>query len=260
MKFIYQYRTPDNKSHKGVIKAASKEAAYAALKAKGVKPGRVEDAPGFFNKLFGKGKRWIAIAVLSLAVVGATVYFATLPPSVLPFAERGQIYGDASVLQQHESEGWADVFADPGDRILAAFAQPGKPVASSLVPASFNTRPVRIAASDLDEVKRMKQIVNGMKRELERYLASGGNEKGYYERLVERQSLEGRIVENLTRDIDALRRQAERSYDKEELLAKWREKNATLRDMGFKTIPLPEDWEMSELENKGVPQTGKVGP
>ena len=40
------------------------EAAYAALRAQGIKAGHVDEAPGVFNKLFGKGKRWMAIAVL----------------------------------------------------------------------------------------------------------------------------------------------------------------------------------------------------
>lgn len=76
MKFIYQYRTPNNKQHKAFITAPTKEAAYAALKAQGIKPGRVEEAPGFFNKLFGKGKRWMAIGVLGALcfVLCAVVY------------------------------------------------------------------------------------------------------------------------------------------------------------------------------------------
>ena len=64
MKFLYTYRTPDNKQHRGEIAAATKEAAYAALRAQGIKAGHVDEAPGVFNKLFGKGKRWMAIAVL----------------------------------------------------------------------------------------------------------------------------------------------------------------------------------------------------
>lgn len=258
MKFTYQYRTPDNKSHKGVIKAASKEAAYAALKAQGIKPGRVEEAPGFFNKLFGKGKRWIAIAVLSVAVVVAVFYVSRSVresrQAMYASEARGQVYADAATLQAHEADGWASAFSDAGDRVLVAFAQPGKAVDAkqlNIRPETLNTRLVRIDSGDADEVKRMKRIVNGMKLELDRYCKAGGNKAGYVERLVERQALEGRVANYLKNDIDALRRKAERLEDKSEVLAKWREKNVTLRDMGFKTIPLPEDWEMSELEEKG---------
>lgn len=68
MKFNYEYRTSDNKLHGGVVCAASREDAFTALKARGINPARVVEAPGFFNKLFGKGKRWIAIGVLAFAL------------------------------------------------------------------------------------------------------------------------------------------------------------------------------------------------
>lgn len=69
MKFLYEYRTSDNAKHSGTISAASRDAAYAAIKVLGVRPSRVVEAPGFFNKLFGKGKRWLAIAALGVLVI-----------------------------------------------------------------------------------------------------------------------------------------------------------------------------------------------
>ena len=71
MKFLYEYRTSDNAKHSGTICAASRDAAYAAIKELGVRPSRVVEAPGFFNKLFGKGKRWLAIAALGVLVIVA---------------------------------------------------------------------------------------------------------------------------------------------------------------------------------------------
>ena len=47
-----------------MVNAPSLDAAYKLLKSQGIKPGRVVEAPGFFNKLFGKGKRWLAIGAL----------------------------------------------------------------------------------------------------------------------------------------------------------------------------------------------------
>lgn len=66
MKFVYEYRTSDNVRHNATVSAPDRDAAFARLKARGIRPSRLEDAPGFFNKLFGKGKRWIAIAVLTI--------------------------------------------------------------------------------------------------------------------------------------------------------------------------------------------------
>ena len=75
MKFVYEYRTSDNELHHGSIAAADRDAAFASLKARGVRPARLVEAPGVLNKLLGKGKRWIAIAVLSVAAA-AGWYFA----------------------------------------------------------------------------------------------------------------------------------------------------------------------------------------
>ena len=64
MKFIYEYRTSDNVRRSGVIDASDRESAFIALKNQGVRPASMKEAPGIFNKLFGKGKRWIAIVIL----------------------------------------------------------------------------------------------------------------------------------------------------------------------------------------------------
>ena len=53
VRFTYEYRTSDNALHKGVIDASDRDAVYVALRARGIKPSRVDEAPGLFNKLFG---------------------------------------------------------------------------------------------------------------------------------------------------------------------------------------------------------------
>lgn len=68
MRFLYTYRTSDNVEHEGAISASSRDAAYAALRERGIRAGRVTEAPGFFNKLFGKGKRWLAIGALAVVI------------------------------------------------------------------------------------------------------------------------------------------------------------------------------------------------
>ena len=55
--------------HEGVINASSRDEVYSILKARGIRPGSVVEAPGFFNKLFGRGKRWLLIAALAIFVV-----------------------------------------------------------------------------------------------------------------------------------------------------------------------------------------------
>ena len=76
MKFVYEYRTSDNALHSGRIAALDRDAAFAALKARGIRPARLVEAPGLVNKVFGKGKRWIAIVALSVAAI-AGWFFAS---------------------------------------------------------------------------------------------------------------------------------------------------------------------------------------
>ena len=139
MKFLYEYRTKDNAVHSGVVCAATRDDAYSALKAQGVKPSRLTEAPGFFNHLFGKGKRWIAIGVLCAlciavlaAKVGAdrraarTLHDAQSTLHFLDSPTRRQVIGDAAIIEEGVRTGWAEVFSEPGDRFLASFAIPGE--------------------------------------------------------------------------------------------------------------------------------------
>ena len=242
MKFTYQYRTPDNKSHKGVIRAASKDAAYATLKAQGIKPGRVEEAPGFFNKLFGKGKRWIAIVVLALGCVASLLALRT-QRSVIAAGDspmmRRQIYGDPALMESLERENFASVFEDEGDRYLARFAQPAAIVRfpdsswrrEMAVALRKPDRPsIVIADTDAREVKELKRIVLWLRGELANYLSDGrGTPETYIRRLEERQQREITIYADIKVEL-------ERSTEPD----LWEKRNATLRDLGIRTIPMPE--------------------
>lgn len=73
MKFVYEYRTSDNVRHEATVSAVSRDAAFALLKERGIRPSRIEEAPGFFNILFGKGKRWLVIVILFAILVAMTM-------------------------------------------------------------------------------------------------------------------------------------------------------------------------------------------
>lgn len=243
MKFTYQYRTSDNKSHTGVIKAATKEAAYAALKSRGIKPGRVEEAPGFFNKLFGKGRRWLAIGVLSAVATGAVIAFvrtsheikvveqASLQASLCE--ERAQLFGDPVVIRECEEASWTNVFTEVFDVYLAQYAIPGRkvePIVVAPLPSpEVATRLVEIGEKDLVEVAQMKRMVNGMKQELSEYLTDGGSLVSYMNRLNIRQRAERGVFET-----------AQRQIQKAKDHAVWKEKNAELRAMGLPMVEAPD--------------------
>ena len=247
MKFLYEYRSSANERKSGVIRASTRDAAYALLREKGIKPTRVTDAPGFFNKLFGRGKRWLAIGVLGAGclVLG---WFAVLAPRAERQApcERQQIYGDPEILRHHAETGWREVFSEGGDRLLAAFAQPGVEVDSLYrIPqrgaaefvefcgrqlAGVASTEVAVADDDGDEVRMMKRIVSGMKDELREYLADGGTAEKYYRRLLARQEAEAQLR---LRAITEVNSEIERGGDAKALL---RERNSELRTMGIMPV------------------------
>ncbi len=245
MKFLYQYRTSDNQAHNGTIDAASKDAAYAALRSRGIRPSRMEEAPGLLNKLLGKGKRWIAIGVLCSLCAALCLLLAKTrrdggagARGTVP-VDRHQIYGDPGLMDAMEREEYASVFSDAGDRYLARFAQPGAIVrftnrtwradmakALEATPAA----PLEVLPGDVREVRELKQIVLGMRKELKAYLANGiGTCARYVKRVEERQVREAQIYY-----------QAKNELSKERDPEVFERRNASLRRLGLRTIPAPE--------------------
>lgn len=251
MKFTYQYRTPDNVAHTGELSAANRDAVFAALKAQGIKPFGIAEAPGAFNKLFGKGKRWIAIAILAVAALTVTLLYFRISRTLQTIrtsqtvSDRHQIYGDPAYIDECESTGYANVFTDPGERILAVYAQPGGAngldasvdrAQAIAALAETKGRPVVFTGSEPREIRELKAIVEGMKRELREYLSDGvGTIESYMKRLEERRVVEVAMYEKVA---------AELADEKDELVRE--SKNEALRGMGLKTIPRPKKEDKNE--------------
>lgn len=243
MKFTYQYRTGDNVLHNGTINAADRDAAFASLRSQGVKPSRLAEAPGLFNALFGKGKRWIAIGALGVLVVGLLVALQVTKRELAAIAspeeiaERHQIYGDPATISEMTADGFAAVFDTDGERFLAGYAMPG---AAAVAPFRLKspddlkaclTNKIVFIDGEPREVSELKAIVNGIKEELQAYLADGeGTCASFIRRLDERQEEERLIF---------LRVQNELEADPDPAL--WEERNKALREMGIRTIPRPRE-------------------
>ena len=249
MQFVYTYRTPDNRQHRASIRAASKEAAYAILKSQGVRPERLDEAPGLLNKLFGKGKRWIAIAILGMSclALGSIAYRyakaaprATYAPQVEAQTRRQPI-GDTAVIEQGIRTGWSDVFPEEGERFLASFAVPGVPAGlrntSESEIVSALARSVEIGESDSIEARQIKAMVEGMKQELREFLADGGTIVEYGKALVLRQEEELGYYTRAKNELDAAK---ESGKDPSSLMDLWANRNAQLRRLGIKLLPMPE--------------------
>ncbi|MBO5906246.1 MAG: hypothetical protein J6Q84_07500 [Kiritimatiellae bacterium] len=258
MKYLYEYRTSDNVIHDGVINARTREEAFSKLKRDGIRPSRLREAPGIFNKLWGKGKRWIAIfvlAVLSLFFLIKNAQRSTgdfggpddggvdseLDKEVVEPTMRRQVWGDAAIIEKGCRTGWEFVFSDMGDRFLASFAIPGvepavKNVEERLLYSAIQ-RDVDIMEEDGFEVRQIKSMLRGMKKEALAYIKEGGSLSSYVSRLIERQEFEIKMLVRVKGELKALEKT---DISREELEELWEKRNEELRMMGIQSVSFPE--------------------
>lgn len=248
MRFSYQYRTSDNSLHNGEVRAPSREAAFSVLRAQGIKPSRLYDAPGLANKLIGRGKRWITIFALAILAAAAAMTAMSLRHEVedlVVYERRSQIYGDPVVLREAFENGWTDAFDNPGDRFLAKYAVPGRVVAQNGNPplediAAALRCNVPVAPQDFAEIAKMKRIVNGMKREAREYVKAGGSIAGYVRRLSARQVEESRYYERIKTELSEC-----------DDMGIWKERNAALRAMGLPMVEPREQFGL-DVDSAGI--------
>ena len=224
MRFLYEYRTSDNSRHGGSISAADAESAYAILKRRGIKPSRLEEAPGFLNKLLGRGKRWLAIAVLSAVAALSLTYAARERRSARIAIEESQV----AMLPRHQIAGlpadwhcYVDlVFDDDVDRMLARYSQPGVLLAPCAAPSAGRS----VASIEGAEwVSTLRQVVAGMREDASGFLKLGKSITDLETFLDERQRMEASYREQAVRQVKS------GAMTKEDA-------NATLVAVGLKAI------------------------
>lgn len=243
MKFVYQYRTSDNAIHEGEIAAADRDSAFAALKKQGIRPSRLDIAPGVFNILFGAGKRWMAILLLAFGLVAVVVLWLRDSVAAAPNLERRQLVGDPAILEPGVKNGWSDLISGTGNLYLVQFIQPGRVVNSTIasrdavVAIEQDLRDVEISSDELMEYRQVKEMLNGIKRELREYVADGGTVELYVDRLRDRQNLE---VAYYGRAVDEVEK-GRRTLPPDELMEVWKKTNENLRSLGIKMVPMPEE-------------------
>ncbi len=178
--------------HSGIICAANRETVFSELKARGIRPSSVRDAPGLLNIVLGKGKRWLAICILSVVSAALLLSLSRRPPARL---ENSAVASPRHFVELPKEFSFDLAFANPGERYLATFALPGvKRTAHAVnlddLEECLKT-PLLINPEDTEEVRELKCIVTGMKEDLRLYLDSGfGNVSSYIIRLEERQAME----------------------------------------------------------------------
>lgn len=270
MKFIYQYRTSKNELRDGVVSAPDREAAFSQLKRDGIKPAWLKEAPGFWNKLLGKGKRWIVIIALALVilflipfkaleVVDGEIYgsksskiqdeanseisdrYSDSLGNAIPL-ERKQIWGDEAIVREGVGCGWRNIFTAEADRLFARFVQPGFSIERVLVTPDIEEEMIRLSKErvaikpdDFEEHKQVKCIVAGMRVEFQEYLRAGGNARSYVQCLVDRQNYEMQL---LKREKSALADYA-KTNTQDSVRLKWSATNQRLRNMGLPVLDCP---------------------
>lgn len=244
MKFTYAYRSKDGVRFEDVVCAPSRDTAYSILRAKGIKPIRVDLAPGFFNRLLSYGKRTWVIVILSVALLIAISYLVRQDDSNFCPMPRHHIYGDPVLLADFARNHYRDLVPTEGDAVLAHYSQPGTmpelgvtsgaaiKALQALAESGFQPE---IDLSETENVSReaieLKRIVLWMRAEFRRYLSDGvGTPGSYYDRVVERQKREQQIYFVAQHDLSRTRDRAE-----------FTRINKSLKSIGLPTITHPDD-------------------
>lgn len=261
MRYTYAYKTPDGVRHEASMNASSREEVFTELRKQGIKAIKVIAADGSKanGEVRGVRKRVVAIIALGVGIAAGVVAYmggaysgvavAANPETLSP---RHQIYGDPATMETFERGDFGDILPREGDRLLAIFALPGKLMcAKGANPRRWVTgngergtvfeayakdelsadKDIQIAANDPREIRELKQIVNGMREEMRGYLANGnGTPRSFWRRLNERTLSEMQIYERTRRELE-----------KETRPEIWEQKNESLRILGLRTIPAPNE-------------------
>ena len=269
MRFTYTYRSSDGQRHSGEIEAASRDAAFAAIRREmGVKPIRVTAAggetasaqrqdAGLLPSDRRHGRAALVAAVVLAAIAGGVWWWAARtggrgrPPARFTVnTPQGPVtYTAAAPLPRQAIPGdraridaaRETAFQSTAERFLARFAEPGRAVAapegarpSDADFAACLREPIHVASADFTEAVDLKRIVTDIKREMQLYLAGGGTVEGYVAELERRQRLEVSYRENAERRLAELLSKPKEAYDY------WLKANAQLQAMGIYPLALPD--------------------
>lgn len=249
-KYTYAYKTSDGIRHEGVVEATSRECAFAELRRRGIRAIKVVAADGTKanGEVRGVRKRVVAaVAIVAALAAGVVAFFAgeirnqpaggERKPQAVP---RHQIYGDPALMEELQENGFAGVFNEAIDRYLAYFAQPGVMPDERLL-ARLRTAvlagggegrepnaPLDASLESSREVLELRDIVSGMRVEMQEFLADGTSMAEYLNALSERQQEESAIYERVAAELEGERDESVRE-----------QKNAALRALGLKTVPRP---------------------
>ena len=199
----YSYRSSENRLLDGQVRARSRDAAFAALKAQGVKPIRVELAPGLVNWVRSLGCRWLAILVLVGLIVVLVAINHSIRKEVNAIAQ--SVHNRAAALPRQRIPGippdlairLPSIFSYEAERFLALCAEPGIIQNDCGVPQPglgdlerSLSHDIVVSDGDDEWVATLKRVVVGMKDDAALLLKEGKSSEDIKLWLSERQKME----------------------------------------------------------------------
>jgi len=261
-RFRYAYREGSGKRLEAEISAESRDAVFAALRKRGIRPIKVVALDGskangeqLVRPLWMRAGIW-AVVVLLAIVLGVAAFLA---------GRNGMPGGETSVAghdgvgstiatpltrqtipgnRMRIADAMNSAFDTQTEKALAQFAEPGREFyLSEAQPSQEDLKkalatPLMFGSSELSETIDLKRIVSGMKRELSGYIAAGGTWDDYLEQLVKRQKLEISYRQSAYLKIHAAL--DDDKPDKAKAYDIWLKANAQLQSMGIYPLPLPD--------------------
>jgi len=213
MHFTYTFKTSDGTRRRGAIDAASRDEAFAALRADGIRPIRmVTTERETVNGGKGYGKRVVAMAaVLAAVLAGLSGYLfsgrqgADAKPSPPRGVQSPLTLIDASSRHWFRLSDGADESLTAGERMLAKFARPGERISLSdeekaqFPAAVFEAinHQTTVDEGESSETRELKGVVAGLKEEAEVYIRTGSGLSDYLVFLFERQKMEAEAREKI---------------------------------------------------------------
>lgn len=220
--YSYSYQDAQGLRHEGEIQAASKDEAYAKLRAQGIRPMRVTEriVPVVRRGLRGLRKRDILTIVLAALLLSGVAAFVTVSKYGWAVGQDGLAL-PRQVIVMPSADELVVAFPNESHRMLAQYAIPGRRV---LRTGDFDMakvcEPVSLSDADASDVLVLKRIVIGLQQEAKRFAGSPDASARFAAFLDERQSMEA------MRFSDTLKRVANREITLDEA-------NKILRNMGL---------------------------
>ena len=202
--WVYSWKSPDGVRHEDTIEAPTREAVFASLRSRGVKPIKVTQRIRPVDRVFSYLSRAVVLAAVAAAAAAVAFIFARR-------TETGQKTTAVAVNPPDESVRLAmplprrqidlsgidldSTFAYRGEAYLCRYAAPGivrdgaAPEPPDDLVASLGA-PIAIGLGDTPAVIEIKRVVAGIKKDIALFLASGKSLASVAEWLELRQQME----------------------------------------------------------------------